>query len=181
VTSATATDRLRALIRDIARQGVKAVAPLLRAITIGKGRLRMHLTANLLAEILSVGQVDLDPDLLTIDVPFSIRRRGVEMKIVAGNRAASPDATLIRALRNAHVWVRQMKEGAAIRQVARNAAMSESYVARILPLAFLSPLIQQSILAGTQPVTMTLETIVRARLPMAWPDQELLLGLIETA
>jgi len=48
----------------------------------------------------------------------------------------------------------------------------ESYVARIIPLACLSPRLQQGIVEGTQPVALTLETLVRARLQLDWSAQE---------
>lgn len=62
------------------------------------------------------------------------------------------------------------------RAVATKASMPERYVARIVPLAFLSPRIQQAILDGTHPVEMTLETLVRTTLHQDWPAQERLLG-----
>ena len=49
---------------------------------------------------------------------------------------------------------------------------SESYVARILPLATLSPRIQEAIVTGTQPLELTLENLVRTRLPLDWASQE---------
>ncbi|WP_424939723.1 hypothetical protein [Aliiroseovarius sp. S253] len=69
-----------------------------------------------------------------------------------------------------------MKAGTSIRAVATKASMSESYVARILPLAFLSPNLQHAILSGDQPIELTLETLVRTTLPLDWPAQERSLG-----
>jgi hypothetical protein len=48
-----------------------------------------------------------------------------------------------------------------------------SEVSRLLPLAFLSPKIVDRILAGTQPVNLTAQTLSRiADLPVSWPQQE---------
>ena len=83
-----------------------------------------------------------------------------------------PDKTLIQALHNAHAWSSKMKAGASMRQVAESVSRSESYIARIVPLAFISPKIQRAIVEGTQPVDLTLETLVRTKLPVDWEMQE---------
>ena len=84
----------------------------------------------------------------------------------------TPDPVLLRALRNAHRWVAMLKNGVALRNIAQQEGFSESYVARILPLATLSPRIQEAIVAGTQPLELTLETLVRTRLSLDWGAQE---------
>ena len=98
------------------------------------------------------------------------------MKIIAGSFQPVPDKTMIRALRNAHAWVRQMKAGASIREVMMQANKSDSYVSRIMLLAFLAPRIQKAIMDGTQPVSLTLETLIRSRMPRDWNAQEVLFG-----
>ena len=113
-----------------------------------------------------------------IDAPFSCRRRGVEMKIVAGDTQPSPDPAMIRALRNAHLWATDLRGGATIAYIAQRRRVSKSYVARVLPLACLSPRIQTAILNGTQPINVNLETLVRSRLPLGWDDQERMLGIV---
>ena len=46
-----------------------------------------------------------------------------------------------------------------------------------MPLAFLAPKIVEAILAGTQPVDLTAETLTKhANLPLSWPDQKPLFG-----
>jgi site-specific DNA recombinase len=58
----------------------------------------------------------LDPALCEIDVSFTCRRRGVEMKIVAGESHPAPDAALVRALRNADRWAADLRRGAPLRR-----------------------------------------------------------------
>ena len=46
-----------------------------------------------------------------------------------------------------------------------------------MPLAFLAPEIGEAILAGTQPVDLTAETLTRrADLPLSWAEQKASLG-----
>lgn len=57
------------------------------------------------------------------------------------------------------------------------AGCSDRYVSHLIPLALLAPEIVESILAGTQPVDLTAETLIkRADLPLRWADQKALLG-----
>jgi lambda repressor-like predicted transcriptional regulator len=139
----------------------------------------MHLALSarsLGAELNHTGK-DLDPDFLTIDAPFTCKRRGVELKLVAGERLPSPDQTLLRGLRAAHRWADLLKAGTSIRAIAVEAGVTESYVRRVIPLATLSPKIQDAIAAGTHPVDLTLERLVRRRLPLRFSDQERMFGL----
>ena len=65
-----------------------------------------------------------------------------------------------------------MKSGVALTAIADREGLSKSYVARIIPLATLSPRIQEAVVTGTQPLELTLETLVRTRLPLDWFSQE---------
>ncbi|WP_298911298.1 hypothetical protein [uncultured Aliiroseovarius sp.] len=125
--------------------------------------------------MLDIPPQDIQPSLRQIMAPFACRRRGVEMKIIAGEREPIPGATLRRALHNAHIWTDQLKTGETLKQVAARVGKTESYIRRITPLAFLSPRIQTAIMEGTQPVELTLESLVRTSLPLDWSVQEKLL------
>lgn len=169
-------DAMSALAEKVDRGGVTHVAALIETGSIGKGCMSITLSATNLASELGYASSDLVPSLFDIKSPLHCRRRGGEMKIIVGDRQPQPDKTLVRALRHAHKWVMQMKKGASIKQIASAASMSESYITRVIPMAFLSPRIQQSIMTGTQPLPLTLETLVRRRIPMRWQTQERLFG-----
>ncbi len=179
--SSAAADAMQELVGELIASGTKALSTILKAGTISRERLQLHLAPTDLAKLLNLPTQDLDKSLCKIDVPFAIRRRGGEMKIAAGETIPAPDATLIRALRNAHDWVAQMKTGTSIKQIASTTTISESYITHIVPMAFLSPRIQQAILSGSQPAELTLETIARCKLPKDWQAQERLFGFIQTA
>tara|TARA_R110000787_G_scaffold248041_9_gene353624 strand:+ start:285 stop:1907 length:1623 start_codon:yes stop_codon:yes gene_type:complete len=110
-----------------------------------------------------------------------IRRRGVEMRLVLSNdnSTGKPDPALIKVLARAHRWFDQIASGrrASLNQVATAEGVSNRYVARLLPLAFLAPDIVEAILDGTQPIDLTAETLTRLPdLPVSWADQRALLG-----
>jgi len=69
-----------------------------------------------------------------------------------------------------------LRSGTPLKTIALNQRYSDSYVARIIPLAGLSPRIQTAIVNGDQPTNLTLETLVRAKPPLDWEVQERQLG-----
>ncbi|SHK18720.1 Site-specific DNA recombinase [Shimia gijangensis] len=176
VQSKAASDAATALAGRLKDHGASDAAPLIASGTIQTGRLQIRLSPEILAQTLNLEVATLSPELLDIDTSFTCRRRGAEMKIIAAEQTADPDQTLIRALKNAHSWVGQMKVGLSVKQISANQSVSESYVTRILGMAFLSPKIQNAIMDGSQPFALTLETIARSKLPMDWLAQERLLG-----
>ncbi|MEM9438200.1 MAG: recombinase family protein, partial [Pseudomonadota bacterium] len=158
-----ASERAAALAKTIQATGFSAVTlPILRG-EIGHGTLRLELNPDGLAEALGIDAADLHPGLIALDAPYTCKRRGVEMRIVAGEWRPGPDPAMIRALQNAHEWATRVKVGCALREVAKADGFSESYVRRIIPLATLSPRLQEAIVTGTQPLDLTLETLVRSR------------------
>ena len=67
--------------------------------------------------------------------------------------------------------------GKTLSNIANAEGVELSEVSRILPLAFLSPSIVDSILAGTQPVSLTAQRLSRlADLPASWRQQSELLA-----
>lgn len=121
---------------------------------------------------MKVSHEELASSLLTLEAPFTRRRRGVETKIVAGERKPDPDPTLIRALRTAHLWAAALRDGTTLKAIAADGKVTDRYVARIIPLACLSPSIQKAIVVGTHPVTLTLAELIRKKLPLDWAAQE---------
>lgn len=175
--STEASERLLAVAGTIDEDGVAVVAPLIASAEIGNGSITITLDSSGLAKKLGVAAEDLHPLLCRINAPFICKRRGVEMKIVAGTRQPDPDPTLVSALQKAHRWATQLKSGTSLKEIARSNTLTESYVRRMIPLATLSPRLQEAIVSGTQPVEMTLEALVRSRLPLGFEDQERLLRL----
>ena len=173
----TASQRAEALVQRINRSVIKAVAHCIAEGTIAKDTIKIHLEASTVAACLDLGRTNLNPALLVIKTKFTCRRRGQETKIVAGEATPEPDRTLVKALRNAHVWAEALKTGTPIKDIARANKCSDSYARRIIPLATLSPKLQSAILDGTLADHITLETFIRADIPLDWKDQEARFGI----
>ena len=69
-----------------------------------------------------------------------------------------------------------IKSGTQIAELARQEGHSESYIRFRAKSAFLSPKIQAAILAGTQPVKLTTDRLVKGTLPSDWREQQRLPG-----
>ena len=139
----------------------------------------LTLVPETLAAELGLKPKDLDLAALTIDAPFSLRRRGVEARLIAGDRKPAPDRTLLRALAHARRWVDELKQGTPLSQIATATPHSDSYVRTRAQFAFLSPNIQRAILDGAQPTELTLERIIRKPIPLDWTAQEQIYGFRE--
>ncbi len=107
--------------------------------------------------------------------PFTLRRRGVEAKLILGECEAKPDTVMIKAIAQSIAWLEELKAGASIIALASQNNVSSSYVRKILKLAYLSPTIVESIIQGRQPTELTLKQLQNFDLPLCWTDQAKLL------
>lgn len=121
-----------------------------------------------------------DADAATVRIinPVRLKVRGGRMLITdADGRAADTelraDPVLIRALRAAHALLARIGEAPVARpeQAVLGAAPANPYERSLIKLAFLAPDLQAAILEGRQPPTLTLQALIAANLPPAWPDQ----------
>ena len=176
-TSAAATKAVRSLATDLEANSCQKAVVLIRAVALGKGQLQIDLDRDALAEAMEMKGSALSETLCRIIIPMSCKRRGVEMRIIAGDRSAAPDQTLISALCNAHQWADALKSGEALQHLAQRVGYSERYIRRIISLISLSPKIQSAILEGKQPGDLTLETLVRGSIPLDWSQQDQLFSV----
>lgn len=143
--------------------------------------IELRLNADALAKALDVQSDDIDHAVLVIVARFDLRRRGVEGKIVVGDREAMPDRTLLLALSQAHAWTTQLRREQPLSEIAAATSHSQSYIRTRSQLAFLSPAIQRAILEGRQPTDLTLERIIRKPVPLDWDAQARLYGFQASA
>ncbi|MEQ9176865.1 recombinase family protein [Roseovarius sp.] len=139
---------------------------------LGAERISVTLDRNALAGSLDQVPAKLSERSVSIDAQFTVRRRGVESRIVVGDMTPAPDRTLLRGLAKAHKWASDLQGGMPISQIARREQVTEAYIRTRAQLAFLAPSIQTAILDGQQPASLTLEKLVRMQLPLDWTEQE---------
>ncbi len=118
-------------------------------------------------------------------IPINIRRRGVEMRLILaretkGSMDTRVDPALVKAIVRARRWFEQLANGevTSFAEIAKAEGVSQRYVGRSIPLAFLAPDVISNVLTGTQPIDLTAEELTkRIDLPLAWAEQKKVLGL----
>ena len=89
-----------------------------------------------------------------------------------------PDPGLIELLRKGRGWWQQLQTGTIdIATIAREEQVNDSWVSRLVRLNFLAPALVESVVAGTQPTTLTAASLRTAELPIDWNEQIALFGI----
>ena len=116
---------------------------------------------------------------VTIEVPFTIRKRGGRKQVITPDGASawvSPrtriDSTMIKAIARGFRWRKLMETGVygTIEEIAATEKINSSYVSRLLRMTLLAPYIVEAILDGRQPTKVTLAVLMRP-FPVAWEEQ----------
>ena len=116
---------------------------------------------------------------LTIEVPFTIRKRGGRKQVITPDGASawvSPrariDSAMIKAIARGFRWRKLLETGVygTIEEIAKAEKINPSYVSRVLRLTLLAPSIVESILDGRQPLEMTLAGLMEP-FPVTWQEQ----------
>lgn len=154
-------------------------------ITLSTKSVSIDLKRSSLAKILNVDDFVGTSDranTVTITKAISLRRRGVEAKLVIeGNykKQQEPDPHLCHLIAQAWQWLDQLASGKAIsvQEIAQQEKIHDTEISRIIPLAFLAPAIVDDILHGRQPENLGIKGLKRLRsLPTNWEEQQKRLG-----
>ncbi len=115
------------------------------------------------------------PDVITIQVPFRVVKRGGRKEMQMPEGATQPrrtDNTLVKALARAFRWKRMLESGefATTAELAEREGIAPSYMTRVLRLTLLAPDIIESILDGKHGLDVGLGRLL-APFPMDWKHQ----------
>jgi len=168
---------------------IKQLRQMLRRVTVGHDRLLLSVSIGGLRTVLGIAHATTlgltndpeDDQEFSITVPYRAARRGRQMKLVLPNstNGGSVDRSLVTAVVRAWDWAERLKSGevASMAEICAAEGFTDTYVGQVLPLAFLSPAIVESIVAGTQPPSLTANRLIwGGRLPAVWNEQLAVLG-----
>ena len=145
---------------------------------------RVEVGENQVAVVVDLAHgLEADPALVRHVLAAKIRLRGVERRIVLSDAdsalgATGIDPALVKAIVRARRWFDQLADGGAqsLVEIATAEGVSDRYVGKLLPLAFLAPDLVAGALAGTQTFGITAEILTkRVTIPMSWSAQRELL------
>ena len=116
--------------------------------------------------------------ILTVRVPFTIRKRGGRKLAIAadGTILAPPrpriDSTLVKALARAHRWNRLLESGryGTAAELAVAEKINPSYVSRVLRLTLLAPDIVETIVEGRHADNIEADSLLKP-FPAEWDEQ----------
>ena len=122
---------------------------------------------------------NIKPVKLEKTTPMQMRRRGCEMRLVIGGSTAANthyDSTLVKSIARAHVWFQELTSGKtkSLLELAERHNVSDSYVKKIIPLAFIAPDIVTKLISGKSAHLITQQLLIRQmKLPICWEQQNI--------
>jgi site-specific DNA recombinase len=173
------------------------LACFVRRITIQQSHIEIEISRKNLGQCLKNGSKVVADHLLAVKKPFvasdlisltvaaNRKRCGGEVHLVLPPQYSvsptHPKLPLIKALARAHGWYEKVIQGKAsdMRSIARDAGLTERYVAKVFRCVLLAPDIVQSILEGCQPDDLNFEKLCQD-IPLAWADQREQLGFLSS-
>ena len=138
----------------------------------------IRLEAKAVAAHLSLDLERLNREALIITVPFRMRRRGVETKLILGAETPEIDPVLLRNLAKAHGWYKEIKRGRTFDEIAEQTGTSRRRIQQLIDLAFLAPDIVAMIVEGRQPAALNTDWFEGRNLPADWDEQRRLIAVL---
>lgn len=119
-----------------------------------------------------------EPTVVTIKVPFAVRKRGGRKLVLAPDGAPVPalvphiDSTLVKAIARAFRWRKMLETGkyTTIREIAKAERINPSYVSRVLRLTLLAPATVEAVLDARASTGPTLAEAMGV-FPVVWQEQ----------
>ncbi|MEZ5778858.1 MAG: hypothetical protein R3E44_10895 [Paracoccaceae bacterium] len=165
-------------LEGLANAGRADLLNLVGRIDIAPGHLILALDVTALAGHLTLDVDRLDAGALANSVPFQLRKRGVETKLVLADAPVGRDDTLIRNIARAHHWFNEIKAGQSFDEITEAEGTSRRRIQQMIDLAFLAPDIIRDVLDGKQPLGFTSDWCMRHQLPSDWSEQRTMLAAL---
>ena len=173
--SLSETEQFSIWLRTLQQQSEddpSAILHLLEKAVVEPGRIRVELSGNAMCEQAEIGNASRSPEQLVFTIPFRMRRRGIEAKLMIGdNPAPVPDLILIRNLALAHSYYKAITEGQSVEDLASAEGTSKRRIQQLLQFAFLAPDLVERVVCGEQPDRLTSKWLEQNPLPSCWQEQ----------
>lgn len=172
VTSLTSDEiiAIKTMVEKVTSQP-EELFDLMDQIRLAKGSMCIQFDKLALATLLRISPKRLATGSLQIKMPFQMRKRGVETKMIFGENVPELDETLIRNIAKANQWLDEIKSGKTLDEIASVEKTSKRRVQQVTEWALLAPDIVRMIVEGRQPVGFTSNWLMRHNIPNDWCEQ----------
>jgi hypothetical protein len=150
----------------------------LKRVVVHDSRLDLVISAQAVAEALQVPLAPGASPSLTRSCEARLTRTGRAVRLVQKNGAlvsrTAPDPAVLRLLMKARHWWSILAQGEVdATTLAKREKVTDSYLIRVVRLAFLSPAVVEGILAGRLRSAIDAAALLKAdAMPLDWEDQE---------
>jgi hypothetical protein len=191
-TNAVATERAiqrgRALATELRGSRVEGQRALVRRmvgkVIVSDNKVAIIVEWPALCDLLCVPVQATDDDVLLLETESQLTRSGRAIRMIQHDGRlirSTVDLTLVRLIVKARSWWQRLQQerGLTVTGLASSEDVTQSYVTRILRLAFLSPDVVKAIMTGRQPAWLDSGSLCsRDSISLGWEQQKhnLLLG-----
>ena len=125
-------------------------------VVVGDNKLSISVDWASLCDLLGIAVQPTDNDVLLLETAVLLTRSGRAIRMIQNDGRlirSTVDLTLVRLIVKARNWWQRLQQerDLTVSGLAASEEVTQSYVTRILRLAFLSPEVVKSIMAGRQP------------------------------
>ncbi|MEO1537319.1 MAG: recombinase family protein [Pseudomonadota bacterium] len=124
-----------------------------------------------LADLIDCVPEQINPAELTIEAPFQMRRRGVELKLHLGEAPPEIDKALVQNIVKARRWLKAIIEGKSFSEIAVSEGVSKRRIQDVANLALLAPDVLDGIATGEQSDGLTTDYLIKTRFSAIWSEQ----------
>lgn len=151
---------------------------LVERVDITPGSLTLAMAPEEIARLFDCASNRITPEGLILNVPFRMRRRGVELKLHLGDAPPAIDQTLVRKIAKARSWLAMIIDGKTFAEIARAEGTSTRRIQQVIELAMLAPEVLDEIATGRQPAGLTTDYLIKTGFPALWSDQRRLFAAL---
>jgi site-specific DNA recombinase len=155
--------RCEALAEQFEARRSLALLAVVTRVQVGDATVTLTCDTAALAKALGTEHRSDAPSTIEIGCAARLTRSGRALRLVQDGGAtakATPDRSLIRVLVQARRWWGMLRGGEiSTSELAVREGVTNSYVARVLRLAFLAPAVTEAILAGRQRAGVTVASL----------------------
>ena len=151
---------------------------LIERVDLQRGSLQITLDTAAVSTALGCCIEEMDTAALSIDVPFQMRRRGVELKLCLGKAPPEIDRTLVQNIVKARQYLSQIFAGRTFSEIAEAEGVSKRRIQDVTNLALLAPSVIKAILSGENASALTTDYLIKNRFSAVWSEQRAQFGAL---